>query len=158
MSQNAAVRLFVQRAAALDPSFVLTEANASAVAEVCIQLDGLPLALQLAAARIRVLSPEDLCRRMTSRLAWLTAGSPDLPMRQQTLRNTLEWSHALLTTEEQRLLRRMAVFAGGCTMEGIEAVCNTRRDLGLVPLDGVSSLLDKNLVYLADGNGGDRRS
>ena len=126
----------------------MTEANASAVAEVCSQLDGLPLALQLAAARIRVLSPAELCRRMTSRLALLTAGSADLPTRQQTLRNTLEWSHALLTSGEQRLLRRMAIFAGGCTMEGVEAVCNTRRDVGLAALDGVSSLLDKNLIYL----------
>jgi predicted ATPase len=157
LSQNAAVRLFVQRAVAIDPSFVLTEANASAVAEVCIQLDGLPLALQLAAARLRVLTPAELGSRRSSRLAMLTAGSPDLPARQQTLRNTLEWSHALLTNEEQRLLRRMAVFAGGCSLEGIEAVCNTRRDLGLVPLDGVSSLLDKNLVYSADGTRSERR-
>ena len=157
LSQNAAVKLFVQRAVAIDPSFVLTEANASAVAEVCIQLDGLPLALQLAAARLRVLTPAELCSRMTSRMALLTAGSSDLPVRQQTLRNTLEWSHALLTNEEQRLLRRMAVFAGGCSLEGIEAVCNTRRDLGLVSLDGVSSLLDKNLVYSADGTRSERR-
>ena len=157
LAQNAAVTLFVQRAAAIEPAFGLTEANAPAVAEICRRLDGLPLALQLAAARIRVLSPAELCSRMTSRLALLTAGSVDLPVRQQTLRNTLEWSHALLTAEEQRLLRRMAVFAGGCTLEGVEAICNTRRDLGLVALDGVSSLLDKNLIYLADRNGGDRR-
>ena len=151
LSSNAAVTLFVQRAAAIEPGFVLSEENAAAVAEICIRLDGLPLALELAAARIRVLTPEQLCARLTSRLDLLTGGTADLPARQRTLRHTLEWSYALLTPAEQRLFRRLAVFAGGWTLESAEAICDTRRDLDVGVLDGVSSLLDKSLVYQVHG-------
>ena len=131
----------------------MSDENAGAVAEICVRLDGLPLALELAAARIKVLTPAQVCTRLTSRLDLLTGGASDLPARQQTLRNTLEWSHALLTNAEQRLFRRLSVFSGGCTLEGTEAVCNTRRDLGVAVLDGMSSLLDKNLIYLIDDAG-----
>jgi predicted ATPase len=144
---NPAVTLFVQRATAIAPAFDLDPENAAAVAEICVRLDGLPLALELAAARIKVLTPAEMCARLESRLDLLTGGAADLPARQQTLRSTLEWSHALLTPAEQRLFRRLSVFSGGCTLEGAEAVCNTRRDLGVSILDGVSSLLDKSLIH-----------
>ena len=157
LSRSPAVRLFVQRAAAIERTFTLSDENAGAVAEICVRLDGLPLALELAAARIKVLTPAQVCTRLTSRLDLLTGGASDLPARQQTLRNTLEWSHALLTNAEQRLFRRLSVFSGGCTLEGTEAVCNTRRDLGVAVLDGMSSLLDKNLIYLIDDAGAERR-
>ena len=155
--RSAAVSLFVQRAAAIDPAFGLTDENAAAVAEICVRLDGLPLALELAAARIKVLTPAQLCDRLKSRLDLLTGGGCDLPARQQTLRNTLEWSHALLTVAEQRLFRRLSVFAGGWTLESAEAVCNTQCDLGLEVLNGISSLLDKSLVYQVDGTATERR-
>ncbi len=157
LSRNPAVSLFVQRAAAIERAFTLSDENAGAVAEICVRLDGLPLALELAAARIKVLTPAQMCTRLKSRLDLLTGGASDLPARQQTLRNTLEWSHALLTNAEQQLFRRLSVFSGGCTLEGAEAVCNTRRDLGAAVLDGMSSLLDKNLIYQIDDAGAERR-
>ena len=157
LSRNPAVKLFVQRAAAIDRAFTLSDENAGAVAEICVRLDGLPLALELAAARIKVLTPAQMCTRLKSRLDLLTGGASDLPARQQTLRNTLEWSHALLTNAEQRLFRRLSVFSGGCTLEGAEAVCNTHRDLGAAVLDGMSSLLDKNLIYQIHDAGAERR-
>jgi predicted ATPase len=146
LARNPAVALFIQRAAAIDPSFALRDDNRAAVADVCAQLDGLPLALELAAARIRVLTPAALSARMRSSLDLLTSGESDAPPRQQTLRRTLEWSHALLAPEEQRLFRRLAVFSGGFTIESVEAVCNTRRDLGVSVLDGLSSLVDTSLL------------
>lgn len=152
-----AVELFVRRAAAIEPSFALTIENAANIADLCVQLDGLPLALELAAARIRVLSVRELCACMGSRLDVFSAGSSDTPPRQHTLRATLEWSHALLTSPEQRLFRRLAVFAGGCTLESAEAVCNTRRDLGLDIIDGLSSLLDKNLITVTTAGDAARR-
>jgi predicted ATPase len=157
LSRNPAVTLFVQRAAAIERGFTLSDENAEAVAEICVRLDGLPLALELAAARINVLTPAQMCTRLESRLDLLTGGASDLPVRQKTLRNTLEWSHALLTNAEQRLFRRLSVFPGGCTLEAAEAVCNTRRDLGVAVLDGISSLLDKNLIYQIDDAGSERR-
>jgi len=106
------------------PDFQLTEVNARVLAEICTHLDGLPLAIELAAARIKLLSPQALLARMKQRLPLLTGGTQDLPARQQTLRNTLEWSYSLLNSDEQLLFLRMAVFVGGCTLEAIEAVCN----------------------------------
>ena len=117
-----AVALLVQRARAAAPDFALDEANAPAVAALCARLDGLPLALELAAPRLAVLSPGLLLRRLTSRLHLLTGGARDLPERQQTLRATLDWSYALLGPGEQAALRRLSVFAGGCTLEAAEAV------------------------------------
>jgi predicted ATPase/class 3 adenylate cyclase len=122
LSQYEAVRLFVGRAQAVQPGFTLTPANASAVAEICHRLDGLPLAIELAAALIRMLPPHALLQRLEKRLPLLTRGTRDVPARQQTMRNAIAWSHDLLTQEEQMHFRRLAVFAGGCTLEAAEWV------------------------------------
>jgi predicted ATPase len=124
----------------------LNERNAGAVAEICFRLDGLPLAIELAAARVKVLPPAAMLARLGNPLNLLTSGHRDLPARQQTLRSTIDWSYSLLSVDEQKLFRRLAVFAGGCTLESVEAVCNTWRDLECGVLDGVSSLVDKNLL------------
>jgi predicted ATPase len=144
-----AVQLFVQRAQAARPGFALTSANAAVVAELCRRLDGLPLAIELAAARIRLLSPEALLERIERRLDLLSSGGPDLPARQRTLRATLDWSHQLLAPSEQALFARLSVFAGGATLEAIEAVC--RDDDGLDLLDDLSSLLEKSLLTSSAG-------
>jgi predicted ATPase len=146
LSRLPAIALFVARAHAVKHDFALTKENASAVAAICGRLDGLPLAIELAAARIKLLSPSAMLARLESRLNLLTGGARDLPARQQTLRNTVDWSYGLLDGSEQTLFRRLSVFAGGCTLEGVEAVCDTRRDLGLDVLDGMASMVDKSLV------------
>src|SRR6266403_519195 len=152
--QCPAVALFVQRATAAKPDFELNRENASAVTEICARLDGLPLAIELAAARVKVLSPSSMLTRLTSRLQLLTGGSRDLPQRQQTLRAAMDWSYDLLSAAEQRLFRRLSVFVGGCTLEGAEAVCNTKDDLDLDLLNAMASMVDKSLaqqVELANG-------
>lgn len=154
LSENAAVALFVERAHAAKPDFEVTHDNARAVAEICVRLDGLPLALELAAARIRILTPQTMLRRMESRLGLLTSGARDLPARQRTLRNAIAWSHDLLDAHEQRLFRRLSVFAGGFTLEAAESVCNTEHDLNL--LDGVSALVEKSLLRQAQVSGESR--
>ncbi len=146
LSRLPAIELFVERAQAVKHQFVLTKENASAVAAICSRLDGLPLAIELAAARIKLLSPSAMLTRLESRLSLLTGGARDLPTRQQTLRNTVEWSYGLLNEAEQTLLRRFSVFTGGCTLEAVEAVCDTKGNLGLDVLDGMASLVDKSLV------------
>jgi predicted ATPase/class 3 adenylate cyclase len=143
LSQYEAVRLFVERAQAVQPSFAVTTANAPAVAELCARLDGLPLALELAAARSALLSPEAMLKRLDDRLKLLTSGARDLPARQQTLRNTLTWSFDLLQEQEQRLFTRLGVFAGGFTLEAAEAVCDA-------DLDTLASLVHKSLVRRDD--------
>jgi predicted ATPase len=148
--QYAAVALFVQRAQTVKPNFVLAEGNAAAIAQICIRLDGLPLALELAAARSKLLPPQALLRRLSHRLAVLTAGRQDAPTRQQTLRDTINWSYNLLNAEEQRCFRRLAVFVGGCTLEAAEAVCSGAADLSLPAIDLIASLLDKNLLQQSD--------
>ena len=147
-----AVRLFVERAQAVNADFTLTDANAPAVAEICTRLDGLPLALELAAARSKVLPPAVLLGRLGSRLKVLTGGARDLPARQQTIRNTIAWSYSLLEPDEQRLFARLAVFAGGWTLEAAEAVCVTERNLTFDILDGLQSLLDKSLLRYQVGD------
>src|SRR6266478_4822514 len=152
--QCPAVALFVQRATAAKPDFELSRENASAVTEICARLDGLPLAIELAAARVKVLSPSSMRTRLASRLQLLTGGSRDLPQRQQTLRAAIDWSYDLLDAAEQKLFRRLSVFVGGCTLEGAEAVCNTKDDLDLDLLDAMASMVDKSLaqqVELANG-------
>lgn len=144
--QSSAMELFVQRATAVRPNFAVTSENETAIRDICTRVDGLPLAIELAAARTRVLSPTAILDRLQSRLQLLTGGALDLPERQQTLRNTIDWSHDLLTEAEQKLFRRFSVFIGGSTLEGAEAVCNTSLDLGIDLLEGLSSLVDKNLV------------
>jgi predicted ATPase/serine/threonine protein kinase len=154
LARNPAVALFLQRAVAIKPSFELTKENAGAVAAICARLDGLPLAIELAAARIKLLSPSAMEARLESRLQLLTGGAKDLPERQQTLRGAIDWSYGLLNSAEQALFRRLSVFAGGCTLEGVEAVCNTKRDLGIDVFQGVASLVDKSLaqqIELAEG-------
>jgi predicted ATPase/serine/threonine protein kinase len=142
----ASVALFVQRAAATRPDFRLTPENAPAVAELCRRLDGLPLAIELAAARVKILPPSSLLARIESRLELLTGGARDAPARQQTLRRTIDWSYELLTPSERILFARLSVFAGGCTLEAVEAVCNTREDLEFDVFEGVASLVDKSLL------------
>jgi predicted ATPase/DNA-binding SARP family transcriptional activator len=144
---NHAVTLFVARARAVRPGFALTAANAAAVATVCARLDGLPLALELAAARVRLLSAQDLQARLERRLELLTGGPRDLPARQQTLRATLDWSYNLLDSAERRLLARLAVFAGGCTLAAAEAVGGADGEPGWSVLDGLTGLVANSLLY-----------
>jgi predicted ATPase/serine/threonine protein kinase len=146
LSRLPAIELFVERARAVKPQFALTKENASAVAAICSRLDGLPFAIELAAARIKLLSPSAMLARLESRLNLLTGGARDLPTRQQTLRNTVDWSYGLLNGAEQTLFRRLSVFSGGCTLEAVEAVCDTKGDLGLDVLEGMTSLVDKSLA------------
>jgi predicted ATPase/DNA-binding SARP family transcriptional activator len=141
-----AVTLFVHRAQGINPDFRITSDNASAIAAVCRRLDGLPLAIELAAARVKVLTPEAMLTRLDSPLALLVGGRRDLPARQQTIRQTIAWSHDLLSAPEQRLFRRLAVFVGGWTLEAAEAVVDPDRDLGIDVLDGLASLVDRSLV------------
>ncbi len=143
---SAAVRLFSERAQAVRPEFALTPENASAVADICRGLDGLPLAIELAAARIKVLPPAALLARLEKRLPLLTGGGRDLPARQQTMRDAIAWSHDLLTPEEQALFRWLAVFVGGFTLEGAEAVVFAGDALDLDVFEGVASLVDKSLL------------
>ena len=149
LAQSAAVALFLERARAAKPDFQLTTTNAGVLAEICTRLDGLPLAIELAAARIKLLSPEALLIRLEQRLAVLTQGPRDVPERQQTLRKTLMWSYDLLSEAEQRLFRRLAVFVGGCTLQAVEAVCQMLNDAEENVLEGVSSLMDQSLLQQA---------
>jgi predicted ATPase/DNA-binding CsgD family transcriptional regulator len=150
LAHVASVKLFLQRAQAIRSDFHLTMDNATVVAEVCVRLDGLPLAIELAAARIKLLLPQALLTKLDHRLHVLTGGPRDLPLRQQTLRNTIEWSYNLLDAEEQKLFRSLSVFVGGCTLEAAEAVCgapgNASASVARSVLDSVASLLDKSLV------------
>jgi predicted ATPase len=146
LSHLPAVALFVERAQAVKREFALTQENAPAVAAICARLDGLPLAIELAAARIKLLPPAAMLARLESSLNLLTGGARDLPSRQQTLRSTVDWSHGLLNAAEQILFRRLSVFIGGCTLEAVEAVCDTKSDLGLDILDGMASMVDKSLA------------
>jgi predicted ATPase/DNA-binding CsgD family transcriptional regulator len=158
LAQVAAVRLFVERAHAIQPAFGLTQANVRTIAEICVRLDGLPLAIELAAARSKLLPPQALLHRLSHRLDLLTGGARDLPMRQQTLRNTLQWSYDLLTEQEQRLFRWLSIFVGGCTLEAAETVCQAGQEDGVQAssvLDGVASLLDKSLAQQIGQEGHD---
>src|SRR5947207_797623 len=157
LSQYSAVALFVQRAVAAKPDFELNRENALAVTEICARLDGLPLSIELAAARVKVLSPSSMRTRLASRLQLLTGGARDLPTRQQTLRGAIDWSYDLLNAAEQKLFRRLSVFVGGCTLEGVEAVCDTKGDLDLGLLDGMASMVDKSLLQQVEQANGESR-
>src|SRR5262249_10902947 len=142
LAANPAIALFVERATEVRPDFRLTQENADAVAEICRRLDGLPLAIELAAARIKLLPPQARLARWERRLPLLVGGPRDAPTRQRTLRDTIAWSHDLLTSAEQVLFRRLAVFVGGCTVEAAEAVCETDGDLGIDVFECIASLVD----------------
>ena len=155
LSQYEAVRLFIERAQAVKPDFAVTTANAPAVAEICSRLDGLPLAIELAAAHVKVLPPQALLTRLEKRLPLLTGGARTLPARQQTMRGAIAWSHDLLDEDEQVHFRRVAVFAGGCTLEAAEAVVNQEgtRDVFV----GIAALVDKSLLRQEEGAEGEPR-
>ncbi len=155
LAQCPALALFAERARAVKPGFALTEENASAVAEICSRLDGLPLAIELAAARVKLLTPAAMRTRLASRLQLLTGGAKDLPARQQTLRQAIDWSYDLLTETERKLFRRLAVFVGGCTLDAVESVCDAKQDLGIDVLDGMASMVDKSLMRQIEENDGE---
>jgi predicted ATPase/class 3 adenylate cyclase len=157
LTQYEAVGLFVERARAVRPDFAITNESAPAVAEICVRLDGLPLAIELAAARIRMLPPKALLARLGNRLKLLTGGARDLPERQRTLRGAIEWSYDLLHAGEKTLFGRLSVFSGGRTLEAIEAVGDKEGELPLDAFEGVSSLLEKNLLKQEEGEGGEPR-
>jgi predicted ATPase len=157
LTQYEAVGLFVERARALKPDFKVTNESAPAVAEICVRLDGLPLAIELAAARIKMLPPKAMLQRLGSRLKLLTGGARDLPERQRTLRATIEWSFALLDEGEQLLFGRLAVFSGGRTLQAIGAICDAEGDLPREAFDGISSLVDKSLLRQEKGPDGEPR-
>jgi len=146
LAQYPAVKLFIQRAQAVKHDFQVGPANAAIIAEICTRLDGLPLALELAAARIKLLSPRALLARLDRRFQVLTGGARDLPERQRTLRATIEWSYDLLSAQEQRLFRCLAVFVGGCTLEAVEAVCRALDNAETNVFEAVTSLMDKSFV------------
>jgi predicted ATPase len=147
LAKSPAVALFLERATALRIGGpVMDEAQIRTVAEICARLDGLPLSIELAAARTRVLPLPALLERVRDPLQLLAGGPRDLPMRQRALRATLDWSHNLLDPEQQKLFRRMSVFVGGATHEAIEAVCNAKEDLDIDLLDAIESLVDNSLV------------
>ena len=161
LAANAAVALFVARAQAVDPAFALSAANAAAVAEICIALDGLPLAIELAAARTNILTPNAMLDRLGSRLQILTGGARDLPARHQALRSTIDWSYDMLKAPERALFARLGVFVDGATLDAVEAVCrDTAEQEDEDPdaaLDGLGSLLDKSLVRRRDAATGEPR-
>jgi predicted ATPase/DNA-binding CsgD family transcriptional regulator len=149
LSRFDAVRLFLTRAQAVAPDLRLSEANAAAFAAICRRLDGLPLAIELAAARCNLLPPPALLARLERRLPLLVGGPRDQPTRLRTMRDAIAWSHDLLAPREQALFRRLAVFVGGFTLEAVEAVADKGGDLGIDVLEGVSSLVDKSLLVRA---------
>jgi predicted ATPase/DNA-binding CsgD family transcriptional regulator len=155
--QFAAVALFLHCAQAARPDFQVTPANTRTIAEICVRLDGLPLAIELAAARVKLLPPQALLTRLGHRLQVLTSGARDAPVRQQTLRNTLAWSYDLLDAEEQQLFRRLSVFAGGCTLEAVEGLYTALGELPAAVLDGVASLIDKSLLRKVEQEGEEPR-
>ncbi|HZK51472.1 MAG TPA: tetratricopeptide repeat protein [Actinomycetota bacterium] len=146
LSRHSAVKLFVERAQAIKADFALTNANARIIAEICHRLDGLPLAIELAAVRVKLLPPAVLLDRLSSRLDLLTGGPRDLPARQQTLRNAIDWDYTLLEPEEQTLFRRLAVCRGGLSLDAATAVATAAGEIGLDLFDGLDSLVGKSLL------------
>ncbi|MGH2532941.1 MAG: ATP-binding protein [Thermomicrobiales bacterium] len=151
LAQIPAVDLFLRRAEAANRSFAMTEGNAPIVAEIAVRLDGLPLAIELAAARVKILPPSALLARLEHRLPLLTGGARDLPARLQALRTTIDWSYDLLSPEEQRLFRRLSVFAWGCSLDAAEAVGSSASSSLDSILDLLTALVDKSLLRIADG-------
>ncbi|MBS1911485.1 MAG: hypothetical protein JST22_05830 [Bacteroidetes bacterium] len=146
VAASPAVALFIERARSINHTFALTETNAAVVAEICSQLDGLPLAIELAASRTKLLPPRAILARLEHRLHVLTGGALDLPERQRTLRGAIDWSYDLLEADEQRLFRRISIFANGCTLEAAEAVCTLPGERTLDVLNAIASLVNKCLL------------
>ncbi len=146
LSQYAAVELFIQRALAVKPDFEVNNDNAPAVAEICFRLEGLPLAIELAAARLKLFSPQALLARLGSRLQLLRGGPRDMPARHQTLRQAIAWSYDLLPPAEQAFFQQLAVFVGGCSLEAVEAICRAADKFSLDALDGLTALIDNSLL------------
>jgi predicted ATPase/DNA-binding XRE family transcriptional regulator len=157
LTQYPGLMLFLMRARAAKLDFAMTNETMPALAEICHRLDGLPLAIELAAARCKLFALPALLTRLEQRLPLLTSGARDLPARQQTLRNTIAWSYKLLHGGEQMLFRRLAVFVRGCTLEAAEAVCNAENDLALEVLEGLAALVDQSMVWQAEGGDGEAR-
>jgi len=157
LSQYAAVALFLERALAIKPDLALTEANLQAIAAICVHLDGLPLAIELAAARIKLFPPRALLQRMTHRLDVLTGSVQGAPARQRTLRHTIAWSYNLLDVTDQQLFRRLSVFVGSYTLEAVEALYHADADEAGQVLDGVASLIDKSLLLQIEREGEEPR-
>jgi len=153
----AAVELFVQRARAVAPSFALDDANVLAVGEICRRLDGLPLAIELAAARTALFTPQELLAHLDDRFALLTSHARDLPSRHLTLGHALDWSYDLLAPTDQRLFRRLGAFVGGCTIAAAQQVCNADRDLGNDVVDGIAALVGSSLLQRHEGKDGRSR-
>src|SRR6266566_9531251 len=151
--QYPVIALFRDRAQAALPPFQVTAANAQTIAEICVRLDGLPLALELAAARIKLFPPQALLARLAQRLQILTGGERTLPERQQTLRRTLQWSYDLLSPAEQWLFRHLAVFVGGCSYAAIEEICRRGGNSTSDALSGVGALVDQSLLQQANQEG-----
>ncbi len=156
VAQYPSVMLFVQRALAIKPTFQVNETNVHSIAKLCIRLEGLPLAIELAAAHIKLLPPLTLLARLEHRLSLLTGGAQDLPERQQTLRNTIRWSYELLSVDEQRLFRSIAIFTGGCTLDAVETLLR-RANLAIEVLDGVTALMNKSLLRQVEQANGEPR-
>ncbi|MEO8971036.1 MAG: protein kinase, partial [Ktedonobacteraceae bacterium] len=157
LSQYAAIALFLKRALAIKPDLAMTQANLQAIAAICVHLDGLPLAIELAAARSKLFPPRALLQRMTHRLDILTGGVRGVPARQQTLRNTIAWSYNLLDATEQQLFRWLSVFVGSYTLEAVEALYGAIADGAEQVLDGVTSLIDKSLLLQIEREGEEPR-
>ena len=157
LAQSEAVMLFAERAAAGKPDFRVTAENAAMVAEITSRLDGLPLAIELAASRVKLLTPEQLLARLGQRLPLLTAGDRNVPERQRTLRRTIEWSYEQLDADARRMFTRLTVFAGGADLEAVEAVANPAGELGLDTIEGLASLNDNNLVRTVETPDGESR-
>jgi predicted ATPase/DNA-binding CsgD family transcriptional regulator len=155
LTDHEAVALFIQRARAVLPSFTVTDEDLPAVAEICVRLDGLPLAIELAAARIKLFSPQNLLTQIESRFTVLGDGPSDAPERQRTLRGAIDWSYELLDDAEKKLFARLSVFQGGRTIEAVEEVCF--HDLSIDVLDGLASLLNKSLLRQEEGPEGEPR-
>jgi predicted ATPase/class 3 adenylate cyclase len=157
LNQYAAVRLFIERAVAVRPGFTVTNANAPAVAAISARLQGMPLAIELAAARIKLLSPDAILARLEHQLDVLAAGARDLPARQQTLRGAIAWSYDLLDEDARRLLDRLSVFVGSCDLDAAEAVCGPASEIGGEIIDGVMALADQSLLKVEEAADGSPR-
>ena len=156
LAQNAAVQLFMQRASAIKPGFQLDQNNARIIRDICVRLEGIPLAIELAAAQSKLLPPRALLARLSHRLQVLTGGARDLPVRQQTLRDTIKWSYELLSPDEQCVFRRLSIFASGCTLEAAEKLCKDA-NITTEVFTVISALIDKSLLRQVEQTNGEPR-